>query len=1116
MRTHEGPSQKTEQAPLARRVLRVIEEVIQRRRDEVVSDAEIIDAHPDLMPELAAKLDALRRVEMAEQWASSEMPPLGGQAPAVLPADSFPGYDLKAEVHRGGQGVVYRAVQKATRRDVAIKVMREGPFAGPSDRARFEREVRILGRLKHPNIVTIHESGQSGGTFFFVMDYIDGEPLDAWAAAQSPPIRQALEVFAKVCEAVNAAHLQGIIHRDLKPTNIRVGADGEPHVLDFGLAKVDPGRSDADSLPQAMTITGQFVGSLPWASPEQIQGVPANMDLRTDVYSLGLILYHLLTGRFPYDVIGSMHEVMDNILKVEPIRPRSFHRDIDDELETIVLKCLSKGRERRYQTAGELARDIRHYLAGEPIEAKRDSAIYLLRKTVRRYRVPVIAASAFVVLLAAAMVASTALWRRAEFAAEREQQQRVLAVQRTEQAVRAQSDAEAARAAAQREQAAAEQLLYYSKIGEAAGFLDRELTASARRALSECPVGLRHWEWGWLARLADVRPVWSAQHGALVQTVAFGPDGRLYSGGENEWVRVWDVSGQAPALSLAACAEGVWEIAFSPDGKCMAVVGDSCPALGDSAIALWDLATQRQTRLILGHSNGVYSVCFSPDGRYLATGGGDKTARLWDVETGREVRSFAGHTAAVLRAAITADGQFLVTASGVWGTNADTTTRVWEIRTGRQLHVIAGSNWRQQAVAPAGRAFACALQDTTIGLFDAATGQQVKSIQADSGEYGAVAFSPDGGRLAWVGRDNTLKMCQIEGDKGPVILGESEQPLMCLAFSTDGARIASGSLDGTVCLWDAMPARTADGGNVDLGGAFPESVDFGPDGQTVAVGTAYPNQRFLQVHDADTGRMVWRSSELGVTVGQVRFHPDGRRVVVSTEDGLIHVWDVVAQQRVLELRAGPGQARPIAISPDGRRLAAGTRTDPAAVWDLQTGRLLYALEDSDGGILSLAWSPDGALIAGGRAGVCRIWDARDGHLLHKVETEVRRSFWTVHFAPAGHTVLAGSLQGVCCVIDADAGKIVTNVQAHRDTMTSMAISPDGRRLATVGDGNATSIWDTTTWRKVLTLWDHKQHVRCVAFSPDGRTLATVGHDGLLILRAAYSWDDQHSQRADAK
>ncbi len=329
-----------------------------------------------------------------------------------LIVDSIPGYEITREIHRGGQGVVYQAIQKATKRKVAIKVMREGPFAGKRDKARFEREVRILGQLRHPNIVTVHDSGTTAGCFYYTMDYVSGRPLDDYVALSKPSINETLRLFAKICEAVNAAHLQGVIHRDLKPGNIRVDAEGKPHVLDFGLAKVAMAQTTDDSHPQAMTVTGQFMGSLPWASPEQAEAAPGKIDLRTDVYSLGVILYQMLTGQFPYQVVGNVRDVMDNILRTEPAKPSTIRRQINNEIETIVLKSLSKERERRYQTAGELGRDIERYLAGEPIEAKRDSGLYVLRKTLRRYRVPVGVGAAFVVLLAASLVVSVTLWAR--------------------------------------------------------------------------------------------------------------------------------------------------------------------------------------------------------------------------------------------------------------------------------------------------------------------------------------------------------------------------------------------------------------------------------------------------------------------------------------------------------------------------------------------------------------------------------------------------------------------------------------------------------------------------------------------------------------------------------
>ncbi|HQE83876.1 MAG TPA: protein kinase, partial [Candidatus Hydrogenedentes bacterium] len=297
-----------------------------------------------------------------------------------LPDESIPGYQIIQEIHRGGQGVVYQAIQKSTKRRVAIKVMREGPFAGPHERSRFEREVQILAALQHPHIVAVHDSGVASGNFYFAMDYISGDALDRYVEQHDLSVEDALRLFAKVCEAMNAAHLRGIIHRDLKPANIRVDAEGEPHILDFGLARVGLGGLTADSRPQLMTMTGDFVGSPPWAAPEQAEGLPHLIDVRTDVYALGVILFQVLTGEFPYDVTGSILDVLERVRHAEPLRPSTLRRGIGDEVETIILKCLAKDRARRYQSAGEVARDINRYLAGEPIEAKRDSAVYVLKK----------------------------------------------------------------------------------------------------------------------------------------------------------------------------------------------------------------------------------------------------------------------------------------------------------------------------------------------------------------------------------------------------------------------------------------------------------------------------------------------------------------------------------------------------------------------------------------------------------------------------------------------------------------------------------------------------------------------------------------------------------------
>lgn len=349
---------------------------------------------------------ARRQARQATKAGSADSPP-------PLPTDSFPGYAVVRLLHRGGQGVVYEAVQESTNRKIALKVMRSGPFASGQETARFEQELRILSQLKHPNIVSLHDGGTAAGHRYLVMDYIAGEALDAHMAGARRSIDETLRLFVKICKAVNAAHLRGVIHRDLKPSNIRVDEHGEPHILDFGLAKLAANDGGVRSSARAMTLTGQFVGSLPWASPEQAEGANDAIDPRTDVYALGLILFHMLTGRFPYDVFGSMRDVLDHIVNTDPARPSTLSREVNDELDTIVLKCLHKDRERRYQSAGELSQDVERYLEGRPIQAKGDSGWYVLSKTLRRHRAVTIAAVIGAMFVVAFAVAMTVFYQRA-------------------------------------------------------------------------------------------------------------------------------------------------------------------------------------------------------------------------------------------------------------------------------------------------------------------------------------------------------------------------------------------------------------------------------------------------------------------------------------------------------------------------------------------------------------------------------------------------------------------------------------------------------------------------------------------------------------------------------
>lgn len=326
---------------------------------------------------------------------------------STTPAGRFPGYQLIREVCRGGQGQVFQGVRLATGEDVAIKVLHDHSASRPREIARFEREAAVLRGLEHPNLIALSEVGIADGRPYLVMPFVFGWPLYEYVRRNGLSIRETLELFARVCEAVHAAHLNGVIHRDIKPGNILVDDSGAPHVLDFGLAK-----SDARVKSQPLTEAGQFLGSLPWASPEQADPALGNVDLRTDVYSLGAVLFQLLTGAYPIDPAGTPRDVLNRIVAFEPPPPSQIgwygragvgaaQARIDDDLDTIVLKCLSKERGRRYQNAGELAADIRRRLAGEAIEARRDSPLYVFRKFLRRRWLP---ATLILVILLGAVV----------------------------------------------------------------------------------------------------------------------------------------------------------------------------------------------------------------------------------------------------------------------------------------------------------------------------------------------------------------------------------------------------------------------------------------------------------------------------------------------------------------------------------------------------------------------------------------------------------------------------------------------------------------------------------------------------------------------------------------
>ncbi len=358
--------------------------------------------------------------------------------------DDIPGYEILHELHRGAQGVVYQAIQASTARQVAIKFMREGVHASRATRKRFEREIELVAGLKHPGIIRVFDSGLSiAGHQYYVMDYVHGLPLNHYVWHEQLTLEKALELFATVCEAVNYAHQHGVIHRDLKPSNILVDGQGTPHVLDFGLAK--------PLLEQAGTwasMSGEVVGTLPYMSPEQARGGREPIDIRSDVYSLGVVLYQVVTGQYPYPVAGPVAEVLNHIIESQPMSPgRAWPRDtggireserprarrtgnlVDEDLETIILRALAKDPGRRYPNVAALLQDVRHYLSSQPIEARRDAGLHVLRRSLARYRAAVAVTLASAVVVGALAIVVYFMYLNQTFAYQRADAERIRAVE---------------------------------------------------------------------------------------------------------------------------------------------------------------------------------------------------------------------------------------------------------------------------------------------------------------------------------------------------------------------------------------------------------------------------------------------------------------------------------------------------------------------------------------------------------------------------------------------------------------------------------------------------------------------------------------------------------------